>query len=154
MMNPLWLRRTHLVTFLVGMVVWSIALLSPIPEEDAKRVLRSKEGIFYFGKTLHIVAYLCLTVFAGVMHDARHSWGWWAFALFIHGGLIELLQPHFGRTGRWEDWALDTLGVVFGCGLVFIWWRWVAANANRGGAAVLEQHRTLDSMQSNQPEPH
>lgn len=153
-MNPVWLRRMHLLAFLVGMVLWSVALLSPIPEEDAKRVLRSKDGIFYFGKTLHIVAYLFLTVFAGVMCYARHSWGWWAFALAIHGGLIELFQPHFGRTGRWEDWALDSIGVVLGSLIVFMWWRWLGRNSSREVASALASHRRLDSMQPSQPGPH
>lgn len=121
--HPL-VRRLHLAIFLVGMVAWSVALLSPVPEEDAERVFGSRDGVFYFGKTLHVVAYLALTLFAGMMHYARHSAHWWAVALCVHGGLIEILQPHFGRGGKWADWGLDSIGIAGGFILVRAWWRW------------------------------
>jgi len=36
------------------------------------------------------------------------------FACSIYGGVIELLQPSFGRGAEVMDWIADMLGVAFG----------------------------------------
>ena len=120
-----WVQRLHIVLFTLIMIAWTIALLSPVPEEEARRVLGGPEGMFYFGKTLHVVAYLLLTIFGCCIVQLRFTWPWLAISIAVHGVVIELIQPHVGRTGRWQDAALDGLGVLIGTVIVRWWWRMV-----------------------------
>lgn len=148
-----WLRRLHLSLFVVVILAWTIALLSPVPEAEAEQVLGSKEGMFYFGKTLHVVAYLLLTLFAGVMSYARCTWPWLAFGMFLHGGLIEILQPYVGRNGRWQDWCLDATGVLIASLLVWLWWRFQAAGFANPVASVTAAGRPNTHSTPTNPSP-
>jgi hypothetical protein len=142
MLERTWFRRLHLTLFIAILSAWTIALLSPVPAEDAAKVLGGNEGVFYFAKLLHVVAYLLLTVFGGIMFYVRRSWWLLALALSIHGGLIEVIQPHVGRHGRWQDWLLDSGGVVIGSLLVMTWWSLpnsAATNASPEASVSLRQ---------------
>ncbi|MEL7257282.1 MAG: VanZ family protein [Pseudomonadota bacterium] len=32
----------------------------------------------------------------------------------VFGAMIEVVQPSFGRTGEWEDWLADAIGIAVG----------------------------------------
>ena len=104
----------HLITFLVFLTLWTIALLIPIPQAEAEKTFGSKERVFFFGKGLHISAYAFLTMLGG-----SRVWGWpkylWIlFGLPAHGAATEILQGYTGRGPRVEDFLLDSCGVMVG----------------------------------------
>ena len=109
----------HLVLFVAALVAWTVALLSPVPQESAQKVLGSQFGIFLFAKTVHVGAYAALTILGGSAALFGRRWVWLLPALVVHGGVTEYFQQFVGRGSRVEDVALDTLGVALG-GLV-IW---------------------------------
>lgn len=37
-----------------------------------------------------------------------------AISALIFGGMIELIQPSFGRSGDWGDWVADAVGIAVG----------------------------------------
>lgn len=63
-------------------------------------------------KLHHVLAFFAL-VFPAVALQPR-----WALPLFVlavaYGGLIEIVQPHVGRSGDLGDWAADALGAALG----------------------------------------
>ena len=38
----------------------------------------------------------------------------------IYGGLIELIQPHVGRTGEWGDLLADGIGIAAACAVAML----------------------------------
>ena len=109
----------HVVAFLAILTAWTVALLSPVPQESAKKVLGSQFGIFLFAKTVHVGAYAALAVLGGSAVLFGRRWVWLLPALVVHGAVTEYFQQFVGRGTRVEDVALDTLGVALG-GLV-VW---------------------------------
>ncbi|MCH4271468.1 VanZ family protein [Kerstersia gyiorum] len=73
-------------------------------------------------KVHHALAFAAL-VFPVVV--ARPAWALRAFiGAVAYGGLIELVQPSFGRAGEWADLIADTIGAA--AGVVLAWLtRWV-----------------------------
>ena len=41
----------------------------------------------------------------------------------VFGGLIELIQPSFGRSADMQDWIADIVGVILGIGLGLLYRR-------------------------------
>jgi len=37
--------------------------------------------------------------------------------VILYGGMIELIQPHVGRSGEWKDLFADAAGAILGAGL-------------------------------------
>lgn len=109
----------HLAVFLVAVVAWTVALLSPVPQDSARKVLGSQFGVFLFAKTVHVGAYAALTILGGSAAHFGRKWVWLMPALVLHGAVTEYCQQFVGRGSRVEDVALNTLGVALG-GLV-IW---------------------------------
>ena len=109
----------HLAVFLAALVAWTVALLSPVPQESARKVLGGQFGIFLFAKTVHVGAYAALTILGGSAGLLGRRWVWLLPALVVHGAVTEYFQQFVGRGSRVEDVALDGLGVAVG-GLV-IW---------------------------------
>jgi hypothetical protein len=63
-------------------------------------------------KLHHLLAFGSLA-FVGVLGWPRR-WVWVVAAVSLYGGMIELIQPHVGRSGEWGDWVADTLGALLG----------------------------------------
>ncbi|MGO3741810.1 VanZ family protein [Kerstersia sp.] len=75
------------------------------------------------GDKLHHALAFAALVFPVVL--ARPRWALRAFiAAIAYGGLIELIQPSFGRSGEWADLLADTIGAA--AGVVLAWLaRWI-----------------------------
>ena len=121
----------HVGAFLVALVAWTVALLSPVPQESAHQVLGSQFGIFVFAKTVHVAAYTVLTILGGSAALFGRRWVWLLPALVVHGGVTEYFQQFVGRGSRLEDVALDTLGIALGGVTV-----WAGRRFNRSPATV------------------
>lgn len=114
--------RRHLTTahpflFVAFLTAWTIALLSPVPDQSARRVLGSAFWVFVFGKGLHVSGYAFLTVLGGSVRGWRPAWV--LAGLVVHGGVTEYFQQFVGRTGSIRDVGLDAAGVLLG-GLVLL----------------------------------
>jgi len=121
----------HLTVFVAALVGWTIALLSPAPQDSAQKVLGSQFGIFLFAKTVHVGAYAVLAMLGGSAVVFGRKWVWLLPALVVHGGVTEYFQQFVGRGSRVEDVALDTLGIALG-GLVV----WAGRRFNRSAPAA------------------
>ena len=109
----------HVFVFAFALTAWTVALLSPVPHDSARKVLGSEWGVFLFAKTLHVGTYAVLTVLGGTVAAFGRRWWWVLPGLVAHGGLTEYLQGFVGRGSRYEDVGLDSLGVAIG-GLVVL----------------------------------
>jgi len=108
------------VVFFVVLVLWTIALLIPIPKESSQ--VFDDWGKFVFAKSLHVSAYAFLTVVAGLMSVTRRQrWGLLALLSF-HGFATEFLQSFTGRGASWVDVGIDHIGISLG--LLISWPRW------------------------------
>lgn len=75
------------------------------------------------GDKLHHALAFAALVFPFVV--ARPRWALRTFAAAIaYGGLIELIQPSFGRSGEWADLLADTIGAAVGIVLAWLT-RWL-----------------------------
>ena len=124
----------HVFVFAVALTAWTVALLSPVPHDSARKVLGSDWGVFLFGKTLHVGTYAALTVLGGTAAAFGRRWWWVLPGLVAHGGLTEYLQGFVGRGSRIEDVGLDSLGIAIG-GLVVLAARAVSRPRPRAGLA-------------------
>lgn len=59
---------------------------------------------------------------------------WVALCVSAYGGLIELIQPYFGREAEWADFLADILGAALGAGAGALAGRWFRG-AFPGGTA-------------------
>ena len=112
-----WRRRlaiAHTLLFVVALTAWTIALLSPVPQESARRVLGSAFWVFVFGKGLHISVYALLAVVGATLPLRGRTPGWVLVGLVAHGGVTEFFQQFVGRTASVRDVGLDALGVALG----------------------------------------
>src|SRR6478609_4717635 len=94
----------HVFAFAFALTAWTVALLSPVPHDSARKVLGSEWGVFLFAKTLHV----------GTAAAFGRRWWWVLPGLVAHGGLTEYLQGFVGRGSRIEDVGLDSLGIAIG----------------------------------------
>ena len=72
-------------------------------------------GIAGFDKLLHFLAFAALAM--PMAYAGRMPLFLIVLAAMAYGGLIELIQPHVGRSGEWGDWLADGLGAFLGAGL-------------------------------------
>jgi VanZ family protein len=79
--------------------------------------------MFYFGKTLHVCAYVFLTLLGGSMALARRQRWWLLGVLSFHGFATEYLQLFVNRGASWRDVGLDHLGIAIGIAIGWTWWR-------------------------------
>ncbi len=101
---------------------WSTALLTPDPVKMAEAVLPAPTR-FVSAKTLHVAAYLVLTVLTGLL-GTRRSWRWALLALLsAHALATEYFQQFVPtREGSWRDVGLDHIGICLGLLLGWKWW--------------------------------
>jgi VanZ family protein len=112
----------HVLVFALALAGWTVALLSPVPNDSARKVFGSQWGVFLFAKTVHVGTYAALTVLGGTAAALGRRWWWVLPGLVAHGGLTEYLQGFVGRGSRIEDVGLDSLGIAIG-GLVVLAYR-------------------------------
>jgi len=85
--------------------VWVVAA-SLAPVQDGPSVGNDK--------LLHFIAYFAL---AGLVSISTWSVRWCLFAvafIIVLGGVLEIVQPHYGRAGDWLDFFADAAGAVSG----------------------------------------
>ncbi len=102
---------------------WSAALLRPEPAYVAAALLPSDDVRTYILKTVHVLAYLILTVLTGLLQMPR-PWRW-LLLLFLsaHGLGTEYLQQFVPpRQASWRDVGLDHVGICLGFLLSWKWW--------------------------------
>lgn len=74
--------------------------------------LSTPKGYGFDDKTYHILAFAGLIIPIATLQP---RWLLLAIPLFIlFGGMIELIQPYFGRTRDLADWIADIKGVFIG----------------------------------------
>jgi VanZ family protein len=116
-------RRTHFAVFCLCLALWTVALLVPVPKETASKALGGAEGVFLFGKTLHICAYAFLTLLGGTMSMTRRQrWGVLGLMSF-HGFATEFFQQFVNRGASLRDVGLDHAGIALGLIIGWAWWR-------------------------------
>jgi hypothetical protein len=115
-------------------VLWTAALLVPVPTHGPVLDELDAERRYLFAKAVHVAAYLVFAVLTGWVR-APARWRWLlVFGLAAHGTATELLQwalaNYTQRTGQLTDVGLDHLGVALG--LLISWKWWSAADAPAG----------------------
>jgi VanZ family protein len=125
-------QRLHLFVFFFGLTAWTVALLSPVPHDQAKQVLGSDYGVWLFGKSLHVAAYAGLTLTGAMAVAFGRRWWWVLPGMVVHGALTEFFQRFVGRGARVEDVGLDSIGVAIG-GLAAWAWRSVSRGRSSPG---------------------
>jgi hypothetical protein len=114
--------------FFVTLILWTIALLVPIPHESASQVLGDEANQYIFAKCLHASVYAYLTILTALMTVTRRQ-HWWLLGLMsLHACLTEALQTYVGRHGCFKDVGIDHLGIGAGVlisslGYASGWWR-------------------------------
>lgn len=121
----------HVGLFAFLLTAWTVALLSPVPHDSAKKILGSEYGIFVFAKTVHVAAYAFLTVLGCTAAALGRRWWWVLPGLVIHGGLTEYFQQFVGRGSRVEDVGLDSVGIAIGALLT-----WAIRSVRRSSPAA------------------
>jgi hypothetical protein len=107
-------------------VAWSLALLLPVPTAGVKAV--GEANTFLVSKLVHVGGYAALALL-GLALPGRWRWMGLAFAA-LHAGGTELCQwllhEWMHRYGRWQDVALDLVGV----GAALVTWRFAFQSAS------------------------
>ncbi len=93
---------TMLATLLVALLIAVMTLSSasgaaPVPGAD---------------KLAHAAAFALLVLPMGWRRPAALTW--LAPLALAYGGVIELVQPHVGRSAEWADLAADGVGIALG----------------------------------------
>jgi VanZ family protein len=114
------LRR---VVWLVYVVLWTMALVTPQPAEMSEETLPA-DAQFPAAKSLHILAYGLLCALTGWQRFAPRWRPLLLLALSAHAAGTEVIQlyvPH--RHGCWEDVAINHIGLYLGVVASWRWWR-------------------------------
>lgn len=67
----------------------------------------------YVDKVGHAVAFAVLIAPMAWQRPRALLWG--VPLALLYGGVIELIQPSFGRTAEWADFWAEGIGVALGC---------------------------------------
>ena len=90
----------------IGTCVLTAAMLWP---------LQGTQGPDGIDKIVHLVAFAALAF--PLARTRRIGLGLVFLSSCAFGGLIELVQPHFGRSTELNDWVADCVGVLCGIAL-------------------------------------
>lgn len=96
----------HFALLLTATVAVFIAVLTLFPVTAPEITVAQSDKLY------HIIAFGALTFPSALLHLPL-SRVVLIFAI-LFGALIEVVQPHVGRTGSWEDFLADVLGALFG----------------------------------------
>src|SRR5262245_45420850 len=101
--------------WLAVLAAWTAALLMPVPERAVRDAGVSREGAFWFGKSLHVGVYAVLAA-TSVWLPLPRRWRWAPLLLLsLHAFATEALQNLVPtRTGSLRDVGLDHLGILIG----------------------------------------
>jgi VanZ family protein len=115
------LRRA---VWLAYLVFWTAALVTPQPVQASEATL-PEPARWPVGKSLHVGAYALLCVLTAWQRFLAPRWRpLLLLALSAHACLTEVIQLYVPlRSGRWEDVALDHIGLYLGVVLAWRWWR-------------------------------
>jgi VanZ family protein len=75
--------------------------------------------VHVWDKALHFTAYFGLALMATIAVRADRRALWWALALVLMGGTLEIVQGMTGRDADIFDELANTIGVVTGLGLAW-----------------------------------
>ena len=100
---PPHLARLAMIVAAILLVVVTGLLLIPMPDHGL-------EAPGNIDKLVHFVMFFCVAFPALV--GAPRFWPHIMLGLIIYGGVVELIQPQFGRHADWGDFVANSLGVV------------------------------------------
>lgn len=120
-------RLSALAVGLTALLAVVVTILALLPPGTAVGPVRSD-------KLLHMLAFLALALPVAAVQPR------WilplALMLALHGALIEIVQPYFGRGRELADWLADLAGIGVGAGLGLMlnrlgrrWWRQAGGRA-------------------------
>lgn len=132
------MRRPGLWIWIILLLAWTTALVLPVPEKIPQTIEDVAPGRkFLVMKTVHLLGYLFLTVFAGRLRLSRDLRLVVLAMLVAHGTLTELVQQQLAhRSGQLFDAAVDHLGVALGLTLSWKWWTGPSADELAGSPDV------------------
>ncbi|MCC5992073.1 MAG: VanZ family protein [Rhodobacteraceae bacterium] len=96
-------RRAAVIAAILLLVLVTGLLLMPVPDHGLKTPK-------HIDKLVHFIVFFCVA-FPAFLGKIR-LWPLTMIALIIYGGVIELIQPQFGRDADWIDFVANSLGVV------------------------------------------
>ncbi|MBV9045381.1 MAG: VanZ family protein [Alphaproteobacteria bacterium] len=107
-----WFRQLDvwLIVPAIALVTWGELAQAPLPEELE---------IAVWDKALHFTAYFGLALMTTIAVRADRRSLWWALALVVMGGALEVVQGLTGRDMDVFDEVANTLGVLAGLGLAW-----------------------------------
>lgn len=94
------------LTLLIAVSIGVITLMPQVP---------GPAGIPGIDKVFHFVAFAILVM--PMAWSSGSNWPYIVLLALVFGGIIELIQPNFGRSASWWDFLMDGLGAVFGAQL-------------------------------------
>ena len=98
---------------LIMTTVLTVAMLWPINQPPP-----APEGS---DKVVHLIAFAALAL--PLAHTGRFGLSPVFIAASAYGGIIEVLQPYFGRSADMQDWIADIAGVTLGIMLALLYRR-------------------------------
>ena len=106
-------RHLDLSLTLLMTTVLTVAMLWPITQPPP-----APEGS---DKVVHLIAFAVLAL--PLAHTGRFGLSPVFIAASAYGGIIEALQPFFGRSADMQDWIADIAGVTLGIMLALLYHR-------------------------------
>jgi VanZ family protein len=124
--------------WILFVVAWSIALLTPHPAEIANAVFVDADDRFVAAKSLHVAAYFVLTFLTFQLPAPRPLRLLLLLFPSLHALATEGLQNFVPRrSGSWHDVGFDHIGIGLGFAAVGIWsWRRATSSKSRATATV------------------
>ncbi len=96
-----WMAIGSAVTVTLAAII-AMLTLAPVPSSDPAGS----------DKIYHVLAFACL-VFP--LPLVRPRWTVWVIlGVIVYGGVIEVIQPFFGRQAEWADLVADGIGAILG----------------------------------------
>lgn len=96
-------RRGIILSGIIGVVI-TILLLIPISGPDLSSSLLGAD------KAVHFLFFFALVMPSLTFYP--RSWAWVVPVAIVYGGMIELIQPYFGRGMELGDFIANSLGVL------------------------------------------
>lgn len=118
--GPVW----RWLVWILYVLAWTKALLTPIPAPATEVLGPHPLLAFLFNKSLHVAAYLVLSILSAWLHVPRR-WRWLLLVFMsLHAVGTEYGQQFVAtRHPSWRDVGLDHLGICLGVALSSKWWR-------------------------------
>jgi VanZ family protein len=120
------------IIWFIYLSAWTVALLTPHPARAAQVVLPGHDLRYVVAKSLHVSAYLVLTILTGAL-PIRPPWRYLMLVLpSLHAMGTEFFQQFVPeRSGTWADVGFDHVGICLGMGILLMWMSFAPNPANR-----------------------